>query len=191
MKRTTPLKKGTKTLTRSGFKTKTALSAKKRTKRQIDPLKVTKKGYRVPAWFKALKPGSHGQTLEQKKYWKVVTDTYRKEEFEKYKGKCVSCEYRLERWEDGQLAHYKAWSNCYGFFKYERKNMAFSCSRCNQNNDGFIAESFKQELKRRYGEDIIEWIDAENKRHMNTKMEKWEIVHRTANLLGIENTLPF
>ena len=138
MKRTTPLKKGTKTLTRSGFKTKTALSAKKRTKRQIDPLKVTKKGYRVPAWFKALKPGSHGQTLEQKKYWKVVTDTYRKEEFEKYKGKCVSCEYRLERWEDGQLAHYKAWSNCYGFFKYERKNMAFSCSRCNQNNDGFI-----------------------------------------------------
>lgn len=198
MKRTGFKPKPRKPLKRTPLRAKTALRTKHPLKRTTAPRrrkggqsKISQKGYKVPSWFKSLKPGSHGQTIEQKKYWKVVSDTYRKEDFEKYGGKCVSCNFRLERWEDGQLAHYKAWSNCYGFFKYERKNMALSCARCNQNNDGFVAEAFKQELKRRHGEDIIEWIDKENLRHKDTKMEKWLIVDRTAKLLGIENALPF
>lgn len=183
MKRTPFKKKPTTPLKRSGFRKPdiNALKVAKRAKKT--PSKTKPKGYQVPPWFRSLKPGSHGQTIHQKKYWKVVSDIYRKEEFEKYGGKCVSCPYRLERWQDGQLAHYKAWSNCYGFFKYERKNLAFSCSRCNQNNDGFVAEDFKQELQRRYGGHIIDWINEENKRHMNTKMEVWEIVERTEKLL--------
>jgi hypothetical protein len=128
--------------------------------------------------------GSHGQTPAQKRYWKVVSDTYRKEDFEKYGGLCVSCPRRLERWEDGQLAHYKAWANCNAWFKYERKNLALSCSHCNHINDGFVAEQFKRELIRRHGEGVIEWIHTENEKCRGAKMEVWEIVERVEKLLG-------
>lgn len=146
--------------------------------------KVAHKGYKPPKWFTSLKPGSHGSTPTQKKYWKVVSDTYRKEDFERYGGKCVSCPARLERWEDGQLAHYKAWSVCNAWFKYERKNLALSCSNCNRLSDGIVGHNFGEELKRRHGDKILDWIQSENEKYRGQKMEVWEIVERVTGLLG-------
>jgi hypothetical protein len=190
-------------LKRTGFKKKprtplkrTALSSQNRTTRsKIDSKgvkrpkaksgnKATAKGYKPPKWFTSLKPGSHGNTPAQKKYWKVVSDTYRLEDFEKYGGKCVSCPVRFERWQDGQLGHWKAWNVCNAWFKYERKNLALQCGGCNRRSDGPTNENFKQELKRRHGKNVITWIEAENLKYRNQKMEVWELVERTAALLG-------
>jgi hypothetical protein len=147
--------------------------------------KVTKspqKGYKPPKWFTSIKAGSHGNNPAQKKHWKVVSDTYRKADWEQYGGKCVSCPTRLERWEDGQLAHFKAWSVCNSWFKYERKNLALSCPNCNRLSDGMVGIKFAQELQKRHGKDILGWIETENLKHKGIKMEAWEHVDKVQKL---------
>lgn len=171
MLRRTPLKRGTSQLKRSGFKQRASTSTK-----------TPKKGYQVPKWFKSLPLGSHGSSPAQKKYWKVVSDTYRKEDFEKYGGKCVSCETTLERWQDGQLAHFKAWSVCNSWFKFERKNLALSCPNCNRLSDGMVGLKFAQELQRRHGDDILEWIETENLKYRGQKLEVSECVDKLSQL---------
>ena len=177
LKRKTPLK------TNIGLgRTKTPLKHGKPAKR-IKGTVLPSKGYIVPKWFKSLKLGSHGNTPAQKKYWGVVSETYRKEDFEKYHGKCVSCPTVLERWQDGQLAHYKAWSVCNSWFKYERKNLALSCPNCNRLSDGNIGHAFGEELKRRHGKNHLNWIETENLKYRGQKMEVWQIVEATEKLL--------
>jgi hypothetical protein len=147
--------------------------------------KVTKspqKGFKTPKWFNSIKVGSHGNNPAQKKHWRVVSETYRKEDFEKYHGKCVSCPTVLERWEDGQLAHFKAWSVCNSWFKYERKNLALSCPNCNRLSDGMVGIKFAQELQKRHGKDILGWIEKENLKYKSIKMEVWEHVDKVAKL---------
>lgn len=151
-------------------------------KKTVNTTKSPKKGYQVPKWFKSLPLGSHGSSPAQKKYWKVVSETYRKEDFEKYNGKCVSCPARLERWQDGQLAHFKAWSVCNSWFKYERKNLALSCPNCNRLSDGLTGLKFAQELQRRHGHDILDWIETENLKYRGQKLEVSECVDKTAQL---------
>lgn len=182
-------KKPRKPLKRTALKARTPLKRSKLTSKGSKRVKgsgLTKtinKGYVVPKWFKSLKLGSHGNTPAQKKYWGVVSETYRKEDFEKYHGKCVSCPTILERWQDGQLAHYKAWSVCNSWFKYERKNLALSCPNCNRLSDGNIGHAFGEELKRRYGEEHLNWIETENLKYRGQKMEVWQIVEATEKLL--------
>lgn len=139
------------------------------------------KGYKPPKWFQEIKLGSHGSTPAQKRYWKVVSETYRQADFEQY-GTCVSCGGHFECWEDGQLGHYKAWSVCHSWFKYERKNLALQCGGCNRRSDGPTNEAFKKELERRHGKGIAEWIQQENEKYRGQKMEEWEIIHRVATL---------
>lgn len=188
-------------LKRSGFKQKprkplkrTRLVAKTPLKASKTPLTASKtpktrkftktpqKGYKTPSWFNSITLGSHGNNPAQKRHWKVVSDTYRKADWEKYNGKCVSCETRLERWEDGQLAHYKAWSVCNSFFKYERKNLALSCPNCNRLSDGVVGTRFAIELQKRHGKDILDWIETENLKYRGIKMEKHEHVDKVAKL---------
>lgn len=187
MKKTGFKNKARKPLKRTPLKRSTQ-NTLKRSERRLEASqaipRTSYKGYKPPKWFTSLKPGSHGNTPAQKKYWKVVSDTYRKEDFERYGGKCVSCPTRLERWEDGQLAHYKAWSVCNSFFKYERKNLALSCPNCNRLSDGIVGHNFGEELKRRHGDKILDWIQSENEKYRGQKMEVWEIVERVTELLG-------
>ncbi len=145
--------------------------------------KTPKKGYQPPKWFTAIKIGSHGSTSAQKKLWTVVREKYLKEDFEKFHGKCVTCEKRLEHWKDGQLAHYKAWSVCNAWFKYERKNLRLSCSNCNRLSDGVIGKRFADALIEQYGPDHLDWIEQENLKYRGQKMEVWEIVERAEKLL--------
>lgn len=188
MLRRTPLKRGTKTLKRTQLKPRTPLKRAKhplgaaKPKKTVNTTKTTKKGYKPPKWFTSIKPGSHGSTPAQKKLWRLVSETYRKEDFEKYGGKCVSCPTRLERWEDGQLAHYKAWSVCNSWFKYERKNLALSCPNCNRLSDGVIGHNFAEELKRRHGKNIHTWIETENLKYRGQKLEVWALVDKAAKL---------
>lgn len=83
--------------------------------------------------------------------WYFMSRSIRKEEFEEYGGKCVSCPVILARWEDGQLAHYISVSRSLGM-SLIRKNVALSCARCNNptwSPDASIP--FGVEIDRRYG----------------------------------------
>lgn len=139
------------------------------------------KGYQVPKWFRALPYGSHGSTPTQKRYWWVISQTYRADDFEKY-GRCVSCGKRLDDWRDGDLAHFKKYSVCHSWFKFERKNLALSCKGCNQRDDGMTGYQFGEELKRRYDKNIINWIEAENQKYRGQKLEEWQIVEKVAEI---------
>lgn len=144
--------------------------------------KVINRGYKPPKWFNAIPYGSHGSTPAQKRYWKVISDTYREQDWTEHNGKCVSCNTRLEHWKDGDLAHFKKYSVCHSWFKFQRENLALSCKGCNQRDDGLVGFRFGEELKRRYHECIIDWIEKTNEAFRGQKMETWEIVEKVAKL---------
>jgi len=138
--------------------------------------KSPKKGFQVPKWFKSIKLGSHGSSPTQKKLWTVVREKYLQEDFIQFQGKCVTCNTRFDRWQDSQLAHYKAWSVCNSFFKYERKNLRMSCSNCNRLSDGVIGKRFADALVAQYGADHLDWIETENLKYRGQKLEEHILV---------------
>jgi len=177
------------TFKQKSYNEKLADIALKRVELRSKPLKAkktikgTSKGYKPPKWFNSIKLGSHGSTPAQKKYWTAVREKYLQEDFIKFHGKCVTCDKHLDTWKDGQLAHYKAWSVCNSWFKYERKNLRLSCANCNRLSDGVIGKRFADELVKQYGPDHLEWIEQENLKYRGQKMEVWEIVERVEKLL--------
>lgn len=175
MKRT-PLRRKSTLRQKTPFK-KTSKGQKKTVRK-----KTNSKGYKTPAWFNKIPYGSHGNNAVQKRYWKLISDTYREEDFIKYKGKCVSCPLVLDHWKDGDLAHFKRYSVCNSYFKYERKNLALSCKGCNRNDDGVVGFRFGEELKRRHGDHIIEWIEKTNLAYRGQKIEAWELVEKASRL---------
>lgn len=181
MKRGKPLKRKTPLKAKTSLRSKTPLRGQKRASKKSKP-KTATKGYKPPKWFNKIKPGAHGNNPAQKRYWRVVSETYREEDFDEHGGKCVSCETRFESWRDGQLGHYKAWAVCNSWFKYERKNLALQCGGCNRRSDGPTNERFKAELQRRHGKHIFDWIEKTNECFRGQKMEVWEIVERVAKL---------
>ncbi len=138
--------------------------------------KVKNNGYKPPKWFMSIPYGSHGNTPTQKRLWWVISQKYREDDFKKYRGKCVSCDRVLADWKDGDLAHFKKYSVCNSWFKFERKNLALSCKKCNSRDDGVVGHAFGEELKRRYGAYIIDWIQKTNICFHGQKIEDWKIV---------------
>jgi len=172
------LKSTTGLLGASGAKIKAHSPKPKRTKN-----KLPHKGYKVPDWFRSIPLGSHGNSPTQKRYWKVISAFTRQRDFNKYHGKCVSCGKRLESWQDGQGAHYRRYATCNSYFKFHPDNVALSCAYCNQNEDGVIGHSFGEELKRRYGEKHLDWIEKENNKWRGVKLEDHIMVGHVEKLL--------
>ena len=93
----------------------------------------------------------------------------------------MSCHRVLSSWQDGQAGHYKPWGACNGYFKYEMKNIAFQCAYCNGPMSGAdTGTRFGNELVRRYGDDILDWIDKENELHRAERVYDHEIPDRVA-----------
>jgi hypothetical protein len=184
------IKRGTSQLARSGFKARklgdirnVAQGGKGTAKRLTAPKNGISKGYQIPQWFRSIPLGSHGNSPTQKRYWKVISDFVRQRDFNKYKGRCVSCGKRLEQWQDGQGAHYRRYATCNSYFKFHPDNVALSCAYCNQNEDGVIGHAFAEELKRRYGEKHLDWIEKENNKWRGVKLEDHIMVERVEKLL--------
>jgi hypothetical protein len=170
------IKKGTKQLKRSGFKKATRGSKLKSKK------KTRQKGYQVPKWFTSIPLGSHGNNPTQKRYWKVTSDFVRQRDHRKY-GKCVSCHKHMETWQEGDCGHYRAWSICNSWFKYDLTNLALQCKGCNRLSDGVVGHKFGETLKKRHGQHHLKWIEATNLQCRGMKMEKWEIVEKVEKLI--------
>ena len=97
--------------------------------------------------------------------WYFLSRHVKQEEWEEYKGKCVSCPAILESWEDGQCAHYISVSRCPGMALL-RKNVALSCARCNNpywSPDASIP--FGHELDTRYGKGTATKLFEQSKKY--------------------------
>lgn len=172
-------------MNRSGFKPRKPTRGAKRPlgrdKKQKAPRvrKVKNKGYKVPSWFKSIKPGAHGQSPSQKRLWRVVSEFVRKRDFEKY-GKCVSCGYRFSCWEESQAGHWLPYSLCNSFYKFDPTfNIAGQCSACNTSlhrSGAHVGHEMGEELKRRYGSGVLEIIKEDNRRFHGMKLEVWNLV---------------
>lgn len=181
LRRTGFKQKATKPMKRSGFKRKAKTRSQKPQNRS-GRKKTAQKGYVVPKWFNAIKLGSHGNTPAQKRYWKVLSDTYREEDYKTYNGKCPLCHRHIEDWKQLQLGHFHRWSVCNSWFKFERRNLLSICASCNVNDGGLTSYRFAEVLKQKYGEQHIEWIEKTNEAFRGQKMETWEIVSRVEEL---------
>lgn len=147
---------------------------------------MAKEPYKVPSWFMKIKPGAHGATPTQKRAWRIVSEYVRKRDFEKYKGKCVSCGKVFVQWEDLQAGHYKPWGSSNSWFKYDLTNINGQCNHCNMNSGADIGFCYGQEMKRRYGKNILAWIEKENEKYRGQKMEEWELVAMCEKLLSYD-----
>ena len=157
---------------------------KRAKKRKSTKKRIAKpKRHAIPAWFMAIKPGSHGTTPAQKRLWRIVSDTYRLEDW-KNDPHCRTCGVYLHSWTDGQCGHYKSWAACHSWFKFERKNLALQCATCNANfqKTNVIGFVFGTYLQSKYGMSVVDWIETENEMYKGQKMKDSECVEYAAKL---------
>lgn len=131
--------------------------------------------WKSPTWFNKIPYGSHGSTPTQKRYWKLVSDLVRIFDFYKY-GQCVSCGKHMNHWSEGDCGHFKAFTLCNSYFKFDFKNLALQCKGCNKLGSGDTGHRFGEELKRRHGKDILDEIEKENNNYRGQKIEDFELV---------------
>lgn len=127
----------------------------------------------------AIPPGGHGSTPIQKRLWRVVSDYVRQRDYERYQGRCVSCGAVFGHWRDAQAGHYLPFSVCHSWYKFSPENIHAQCHGCNMGlyrSGAHIGHAMGEELKRRYGPDILTTIIANNEKFRGKKMEVWEIV---------------
>jgi hypothetical protein len=151
------------------------------------PRKLATKGYVVPAWFMKIKPGTHGSTPAQKRLWKVVSDYVRQRDFELY-GDCVSCGEPFQRWNDAQAGHWLPFSLCNAIYKFDPTfNIAAQCMACNSNlrrSGAHIGHAMGEELKRRFGPDILTTILTDNRAFHGMKLHDYMCVDFAEKLLN-------
>ena len=145
--------------------------------------------FEAPQWFKSLPAtGGHGSNAHQKRLWKLVSEYVLERDFKKY-GYCVSCKHRFNSWREGQAGHFRAWSLCNGMFKYNERNMALICQVCNFNEDSLVGARFGDEMKRRHGENFIEWVASENAKYRGTKMDLPDLVSYAEEIIKKKEAL--
>ncbi len=140
--------------------------------------------YQVPDWFKKLPQGSHGNTINQRKAWGVVSEFVRRRDFKLFGGACVDgCGNSVREWKEGQAGHWIAWGAANGIFKYNLLNLGLQSANCNRKSDGKTGHGFALELKRRHGKNILEILAKEDQKHRGEKIEDWVLVELAEDLL--------
>lgn len=166
MKRT-PLKRGISQLKRSGF-TRKPYRLKSRVLPVLKPLKISPP--KIPLWIKAIPQSSaHGAGNLQKRLWRLVSDYVRCRDWYAYDGRCVATGRRIERWQDGNAGHFKAYSKCNAMFKFDETNIHLQSAQSNSWGDLDDWKAYEAELIRRYGEGAIRRIETQNNIHHGKK----------------------
>jgi len=126
--------------------------------------------------------GSHGSNPVQKRLWKLTSDFVRICDFETH-GACASCCNRMESWQDGHCGHYKAWSVCNNYFKYDRMNLSLQCPNCNRLSDGVVGTRFGMTLRKRHGDGHLDNIESKNKSYQGGRFESMKLVDMARELV--------
>lgn len=147
MLRRTPLKRGTKSLKRTGFRqngTNTAVRTKKRPK--------------------AKKPGKKRKSIShlKKKLWEECKRIIRLR-YVKHDGtwNCFTCDARLEQPSQAQTGHFIPSSVCSTEMRYDLDNLRVQCYRCNINLSGNWIE-YEKRLNQEMGQGFTEKLKQRN-----------------------------
>lgn len=113
-------------------------------------------------WINKIPLGSHGSNVYEKKLWKLTSDYVRIEDFVTY-GTCISCNRRFGTWQEMQAGHYRAYSKCVGYNKFNFLNVFGQCAYCNScmNEDKFEGgRIFAENIVKRYGQGRLDHINT-------------------------------
>lgn len=127
--------------------------------------KLSKKGYYKELldenkWINKIPFGSHGSSPLQKRLWKLVTDYVRIRDF---KLGCISCGKKTEHWSELQGGHYRPYTKCKGYTKFDYRNVFAQCAYCNSrmNDDKFEGgRIFAENIIKRYGQERLDLINS-------------------------------
>lgn len=146
------------------YRAKQALKASKPRK----TLKKAKTSLKTPStevWLKKIPLGSHGTGIYQKKLWRVVSDTVRISDWYDFNGKCISCGKYLPHWSAFHAGHYRPFSVCKGYDKFNKINIFLQCPFCNSaggriNKDTHsVGHNFAVNIVVRYGLERLEFLE--------------------------------
>ena len=128
------------------------------------PVAKSKQQKGTPAWVKAIPPStSHGSGHLQKRLWRLTSDYVRIRDWHKYGGECVATGVKISHWTAGDAGHYKSYSTCNGLYKFNPQNIHLQSKSSNGWGGQTVGHYFGEELKCRYGKDILEKIQKENR----------------------------
>lgn len=142
-----------------------------------------------PRWLTQVPQGSHGASIYQRKLWKVTSDYVRIRDFYIY-GACISCQRRMNSWKEGQAGHYKAYSVCRGYSKWDLDNIFMQCSTCNTAYDGnVVGRMFAEGIVERCGKERLETLERFGSKPLE-KLDNLVIIGLTHELIKSMADLP-
>lgn len=128
--------------------------------------KTVSRGPKLPAWIRAIPESqSHGSGTLQKRLWRVTSDFVRIRDWYRFSGHCVATGAYIPHWSQGDAGHWKSYSVCNGLFKFETLNIHLQSKSSNGWGGQEVGHNFAEELKRRWGPDILDVINDANKSH--------------------------
>lgn len=140
-------------------------------------------------WIKKIPQGSHGHGKYQKKLWKVTSDYVRIRDWYEFK-RCISCNKIVEHWSSLQGGHFRAFSICRGYSKFDEVNVFGQCAKCNTAYDSnLIGKEFAKNIVARYGQSRLDLLEKFHIRELE-KLEDDKIVYMTWQLLQKMKELP-
>lgn len=144
---------------------------------------------KLPKWLGGIPQGTHGSGIAQKKLWKTISDYVRIKDFYKF-GTCISCGKKFTHWRDSQCGHFRAYSICRGYSKWETNNLFGQCNQCNTAYDGnLIGKRFAEGIVARYGKQRLEQLENMTNRPIE-KLEDSVIVEMTKDIIILMKDLP-
>lgn len=145
--------------------------------------------YQLPKWLGSIPQGTHGSGIAQKKLWKTTSDYVRLRDFYKY-GKCISCGKSAGHWSGLQAGHYRAWSVCRGYSKWDTINIFGQCGGCNTAYDGnLVGKRFAEGIIERYGATRLTQLENFTNRPLE-KLEDHVIVEMIKDVIILMKDLP-
>ena len=156
----------------------------KRTAFKSKPHKVKKRKAtpKLEPWVRAVPEStSHGSGTLQKRLWRLTSDAVRIRDWYNFRGECVATGNKISNWRDGDAGHWKSYAVCRGLFKFHLSNIHLQSKTSNGWGGQELGHSFGENLKKRYGEGMLEHINSENKLHslkFTTEEIKQEMISR-------------
>lgn len=145
--------------------------------------------YTPPKWIGSIPQGTHGSGKVQKKLWKLTSDYVRIRDFYAY-GKCISCGKSAKEWHGLQAGHYRAWSVCRGYSKWDTVNIFGQCNQCNTAYDGnSVGKRFAEAIVERHGKKRLEQLENFTNRPLE-KLEDHIIVEMIKDIIILMKDLP-
>lgn len=133
----------------------------------------------IPYYGKIPSNTKRGKDTLRKKAWCITSDFIRMRDFIKY-GYCVSCLTTIHNWRMSDPAHYHSFAGNGVLSGFNLMNMHMSCKFCNGFRGAAAGHEMAEEIKRRYGDEIITHLNGEKMK--SVKADDWFFIKVIENV---------